>query len=95
MNVANPDLTASRIRASGSTPEIPARPVGQGVEVIISDQGVAPGRPVAPVATTDRAEPAPAPAPATQRDSGLYTGQGMTAALPTEALQGQLLDVTG
>lgn len=101
MNIASPDLSTSRTRATGSAPEPPARPAAQSVEVTISDQGVDPGRPVAPAAIVDRAEAAPAPAPAPtpasthQRDSGLYTGRGRTAAMPTEALQGQLLDVTG
>jgi len=91
MNLTPLDPTAPATRGSGSTPEIPSRPSRQGLEVIISDQGVEAGRQpdVVPEVTAASA------APVRQGDLGLYTGRGVAATMPAEGLQGQLLDVTG
>lgn len=93
MNVAPVDLTNAPTQGPGLAPEIQPRPDGKGIEVIISDRGVDGGRqsPITPSATNDREDSTPV----RQRDLGLYTGRGMAFSMPAEALQGQLLDVTG
>jgi len=91
MNLTPVDPRVAATRGSGSTPEIPSRSSSQGLEVIISDQGVEAGHQpdLVPEVTTASA------APVWQGDLGLYTGRGMAATMPAEGLQGQLLDVTG